>query len=194
MDINFTLHMVEACKDLKMEILLVSMGSAGIMYEITEDHEVVWRWVCPYRVNSEQNFAIKNYIYQGFRYPYSYLSREKPIEISVDQNEIREGNTCTRVKETFVEGVVIQNDIDFMTMAMENEDEIALQREIISMESSKVKFISTENFDKRIAENPTSIVIFGGKSCVHCKSVREIVIELIEEEFGEIVMILLGHR
>ncbi|MBL7575460.1 Thioredoxin [Peptoniphilus asaccharolyticus DSM 20463] len=165
---------------------LVSMGSAGTIYEITEDHEVVWRWVCPYRVNSEQDFAIKNYIYQGFRYPYEYLDREKPEEISIDQNQEIKFNNFVKVEETFVEGAQIQNDIDFMTMAMENEDEIALQREIISMESSKVKFISTKNFEKRISENPKSIVIYGGKSCVHCKSVREIVIELIEEEFDEI--------
>lgn len=164
---------------------LVSMGSAGIMYEITEDHEVVWRWVCPYRVNSYDDFAIKNYIYQGFRYPYNYLEIEKPMEISVELNStvIR---SAIKVEETMIDGAEVGNDIDFMTMAMETDDEIALQKDIIGMEASKVKFISTQNFDKRIHESENAIVIYGGKNCVHCKTIREIVTELIEDEFKNI--------
>lgn len=165
---------------------LVSMGSAGIIYEITEDHEVVWRWVCPYRVNSNDDFAIKNYIYQGFRYPYDYLERERPIEKSVDLNSEMYTNDAIKVEETEVEGAEIGIDIDFMTMAMETDDEIEMQREIIRMESSKIKFISSENFEQKINENEKAIVIYGGQNCVHCKSIREIVIELVEEEFSNI--------
>lgn len=165
---------------------LVSMGSAGIIYEITEDHEVVWRWVCPYRVNSDDDFAIKNYIYQGFRYPYEYLNLEKPIETNVSLTYEYNHFTPKKAELTYVEGAEVGKDIDFMTMAMETDDEIALQRDIISMEASRVKSISTHNFDKKITEHEKALVIYGGQNCVHCKAVREIIIDLVEEEFNDI--------
>ncbi|WBW50544.1 aryl-sulfate sulfotransferase [Peptoniphilus equinus] len=158
---------------------LVSMGSAGIMYEITEDHEVVWRWVCPYTVNPEGQFAIKNYIYGGYRYPYEYY------DVKTKENDVPHFAPI-KVALTEVPGAELSDDIDFMTMAMETDEEIQSARDLMSMETSKIRFISSENFTKRLGEKPETIVIYGGNHCVHCKSVRELTTELLTEEFTDI--------
>ena len=73
-----------------------------------------------------------------------------------------------------------------ITMAMENDEVIAYQKKMIAMDSSVIKSINSKNFEKRLSENENSIIIYGAVRCTHCQAIREILMELIEEEFQEV--------
>ncbi|EFI42693.1 thioredoxin domain-containing protein [Peptoniphilus sp. oral taxon 386] len=169
---------------------LVTLGTSGTMLEITEEGEIVWKWICPYASNINA-YAFTNFIYHGYRYPYDYLPEENPVEIEmkpVNKSTFRlEGaGEFNKAKVIEVEGAEISNDIDLITMAMENDEEIAYQKKIISMENSNIKSINSKNFDRRLEEKENAIVIFGAVRCIHCKALREIISELIESEFKNI--------
>ena len=170
---------------------LVTLATSGIMLEITDEGEIVWKWICPYK-SSADFYAFHNLIYQGCRYPYDYVPQESiPKErtmLPVNKSLFRLPNAGSfgAKKVVNVIGAELSNDVDIVTMAMENDEEIAFQKKIITMDSSLIKSINAKNFDKRLFENENSIVIYGAVRCTHCQALREILIELIEEEFEEV--------
>ena len=71
-------------------------------------------------------------------------------------------------------------------MAMENNEEISFQKKIINMDNTSIKSINSKNFDKRIHENESSIVIYGAARCTHCQALIEVISELVQSEFKNI--------
>lgn len=170
---------------------LVTLGTSGIMLEITEDGEIVWKWICPYK-SSADYYAFHNIIYQGFRYPYDYIpEKEKPHEVTmlpVNKSLFRlpgAGYFGTN-KVIDVEDAELSNDVDIVTMAMENDEEISYQKKIINMDNTSIKSINSKNFEKRLHDKDNSIVIYGASRCTHCQALIEVISELVQTEFKNI--------
>lgn len=170
---------------------LITLATSGIMLEVTEEGEIVWKWICPYK-SSTDSYAFHNLIYQGTRYPYDYIPQEeKPVEtamLPVNKSILRlPGAGKFGAKKIIdIKGSETSSDVDIVTMAMENDEEIAYQKKMMIMDNSIIKSINSKNFENRISQNENSIVIYGAVRCTHCQAVREILMELIGKEFKEV--------
>ncbi|MGO3751907.1 MAG: thioredoxin domain-containing protein [Peptoniphilaceae bacterium] len=169
---------------------LIALGGIGTIMEITEDKEIVWEWVCPYS-SDIGNAGFYNLIYHAYRYPYDYLPIDKPKEIEmkrIDRSTFKlpKAGKFKEGKLINIEGAEIGQDIDFITIAIEHDEVIEKHKKILKMESSHIKSINSKNFDNRLAEGEKAIVIHGGARCLHCNSIREMMSELLENEFSNI--------
>ena len=64
---------------------MITIGSAGIIIEVTPDHDLVWEYVSPFFLK-EQN---SNLIYRAYRAPYDWVPQlEKPEEVPVKKRDV----------------------------------------------------------------------------------------------------------
>lgn len=60
---------------------LITEGSDGRVFEVTEQHEIVWEYISPYR--GKLPFAL-NMVYRAYRYPYDWVPQlDKPDETAI---------------------------------------------------------------------------------------------------------------
>jgi hypothetical protein len=66
---------------------MITIGSAGIIVEVTPDHDVGWEYVSPFFLK-EQN---SNLIYRAYRVPYNWVPQlEKPEEVPIEKRDVSE--------------------------------------------------------------------------------------------------------
>jgi hypothetical protein len=60
---------------------LITEGGGGRVIEVTQDHELVWEYISPYR---GKHFKM-NMVYRAYRYPYDYIPQAKvPEQIDIE--------------------------------------------------------------------------------------------------------------
>ncbi|MDO5715496.1 MAG: thioredoxin domain-containing protein [Tissierellia bacterium] len=169
---------------------LITMATDGMVLEVTQEKEVVWQWINPYKTDRE-NLLWNHLVYASYRYPYEYLDYQEGKEISV----IGEENCNFRLphaaafgsKEVIsVENASISEDIDVITMESELNREVQFKKEIIRRNQSVIKYINQNNFTEKIRSCQKAIVIFGAKRCLHCPPLMELLTTLLETEFQEV--------
>lgn len=166
---------------------LVTMATEGMILEVNREKEVVWEWISPYQ--TDQNNIIWNHlIYRSYRYPYEYFNYVPKEEIPIlhgDNSTFRRPGAAPFGAEEIltIENASLNDDIDPITMESELNREVAVKKEIIRRNQSKIKYISQNNFEKTIGECHRAIVIFGAKRCLHCPPLMEVMTNLLEREF-----------
>ena len=87
---------------------LITEGSNGRIFEVTEEHEIVWEYINPYKGDKE--FPM-NMVYRAYRAPYEWVPQlEKPIELEIEKIDLKNfrvpgSHPSGPVKETKVAGV-----------------------------------------------------------------------------------------
>ncbi|SHI78960.1 aryl-sulfate sulfotransferase [Parasporobacterium paucivorans] len=69
---------------------LITEGSNGRIFEVTEKHEIVWEYINPYiEVEQEQGTVYNgrlNMVYRAYRYPYDWVPQvDKPAETGIEK-------------------------------------------------------------------------------------------------------------
>lgn len=60
---------------------LIDQGSDGRLFEVTQDHQIVWEYISPYR---ELAPDVNNMVYRAYRVPYEWVPQlEKPPETEI---------------------------------------------------------------------------------------------------------------
>ncbi|MEY8352671.1 aryl-sulfate sulfotransferase [Lachnospiraceae bacterium 54-53] len=58
---------------------LITEGADGRIFEVTEEHELVWEYISPYK-----NLKNANMVYRAYRVPYEWIPQlEKPVETPI---------------------------------------------------------------------------------------------------------------
>ncbi len=90
---------------------LITEGSDGRIFEVTQEHEVVWEYINPY-YNTVAGKYRNNMVYRAYRVPYEWVPQiPKPEETEVEETEISDyrvpGASSERNagKVTLIEGV-----------------------------------------------------------------------------------------
>ncbi len=66
---------------------MVTIGSAGIVIEITPDHDLVWEYVSPFFIKEPDS----NLIYRAYRVPYNWVPQlERPEEVPIEKRDVTE--------------------------------------------------------------------------------------------------------
>ena len=66
---------------------LITIGSAGILIEVTIDHDVVWEYISPFFLKELNS----NLIYRAYRVHYDWVPQlEKPEEVPVEKRDVSE--------------------------------------------------------------------------------------------------------
>ncbi|MDO5717303.1 MAG: thioredoxin domain-containing protein, partial [Tissierellia bacterium] len=169
---------------------LITMATDGMVLEVTQDKEVVWQWISPYKTDRE-NILWNHLIYAAYRYPYEYMDYQGGQEIPI----VRKENSKFRLPNSgsfgsreivAIDNASISEDIDVVTMEAELNREVEFKKEIIRRNQSMIKYISQNNFDKKIQGCSYAIVIFGAKRCLHCPPLMELLTTMLETEFQEV--------
>jgi hypothetical protein len=64
---------------------LITEGSGGRIFELTEDHEVVWEYISPYW---GKLFHV-NMVYRAYRVPYAWIPQiDSPKEIPIEPIDV----------------------------------------------------------------------------------------------------------
>ena len=62
---------------------LITEGSDGRIFEITEEHEIVWEYISPYVGKKSLKLSM---IYRAYRSPYDWVPQlEKPTEVAIER-------------------------------------------------------------------------------------------------------------
>ncbi|MCB2358568.1 aryl-sulfate sulfotransferase [Clostridium estertheticum] len=62
---------------------LITEGSDGRIFEVTEEHEIVWEYISPYVGNKGLKLSM---IYRAYRAPYDWVPQlEKPSEVAIER-------------------------------------------------------------------------------------------------------------
>jgi hypothetical protein len=84
---RFYSPLISAVQRLPNGNTMITIGSAGIIIEVTPDHDVVWEYVSPFFLK-EQN---SNLIYRAYRVPYDWVPQlEKPEEVPIEKRDVSE--------------------------------------------------------------------------------------------------------
>lgn len=68
---------------------LITEGSDGRLLEVTADHELVWEYISPYRIE-DGGLNRMNMVYRAYRVPYEWIPQlEKPLEQAVQAVDIK---------------------------------------------------------------------------------------------------------
>ncbi|MEC2074795.1 aryl-sulfate sulfotransferase [Metabacillus fastidiosus] len=63
---------------------LITEGANGRIFEVTENHEIVWEYISPYK-----NARNSNMVYRAYRVPYNWVPQlEKPNEVAIEPLKI----------------------------------------------------------------------------------------------------------
>ncbi|NTU52735.1 MAG: thioredoxin [Chlorobiaceae bacterium] len=91
---------------------LITEGSDGRVFEVTEDHRIVWEYISPYHLSAGRGpGGGMNMVYRAYRAPYGWVPQlEKPVEREIpplDRSTFRVPGAAPagRQRETPVDGV-----------------------------------------------------------------------------------------
>ena len=66
---------------------LITEGSDGRIFEVTEDHEIVWEYINPYKGDKTPSM---NMVYRAYRVPYEWIPQlEKQNEVEIEKIDIK---------------------------------------------------------------------------------------------------------
>lgn len=170
---------------------LITLATEGMAIEVTEDKEIVWEWVSPYRSTKDKRLVRSNLIYRVYRYPYSYMNLENYVENDIEEIDtpnfsLKGAGKYHGTKLIEVEGAKLTEDIDPLTQESELNSQINKTREIIRENLNTVKKVSSNNFKENIRDTSTFIALFGANRCLHCEPLMEMLTDLIDTEFKDI--------
>jgi hypothetical protein len=84
---RFYSPLISAVQRLPNGNTLITIGSAGIIIEVTPDHDAVWEYVSPFFLKEGNS----NLIYRAYRVPYDWVPQlEKPEEVPIEKRDVSE--------------------------------------------------------------------------------------------------------
>jgi hypothetical protein len=64
---------------------MITIGSPGIIIEVTPDHDAVWEYVSPFFLKGQNS----NLVYRAYRVPYDWVPQlEKPEEVPIEKRDV----------------------------------------------------------------------------------------------------------
>jgi hypothetical protein len=103
---------------------MITIGSAGIIIEVTPDHDVVWECISPFFLKELNS----NLIYRAYRVPYDWVPQlEKTEEVPVEKRDVSEfslsGRSPKEVNRVIDMADMKSFEVDFQSCVVPDDKE-----------------------------------------------------------------------
>lgn len=150
---------------------LINEGSNGRIFEVTQDHEIVWEYISPYWGKALNN----NMVYRAYRVPYAWIPQlAQPEEVAIaapDVSQLRQPGAAGRggfASVVQVEGALpYSKSADALCVATDND---TLRRSPKVFRVDAEGFSRIEHPDSAQLEQGNVLLFVGAERCIHCRN------------------------